>query len=227
MRVAVCISGFIRMSKETIESFQSNLVKPFKPDVFISTWKPDDGVDSWRAEVESLYRPVMMEVESWPEVLASWGELTAFEHRKRADVTVPSVLGMFYKIYRSNRLKCLAENARNARYDLVVRMRTDVRLYEVPDVSRVIAGYVSIGNSFGYGGLPDLFAYGDSVSMDVYSDLFSRISAYVSEGCVFHPEMLLEWHVKRSMPQGVVFSSVPYRLVRPQNAGGATVWTVR
>lgn len=227
MRVAICISGFLRLCETTFESFRRCLIEPFEPDIFISTWEAEGGGGQRADEVAAIYRPKAVEVESWPEVLASWGDLTPWESRKRRDVTVPNVLGMFYKIYRANQLKRAAEAAQGGRYDVVVRVRTDLMFYDAPNLARTVPGYVAIGNTFGYGGLPDLFASGDSASMDVYADLFRRIAAYVNEGCIVHPEMLLEWHVKRALPQGVAFSDVPYRLVRPAGTAAPTVWCIR
>jgi hypothetical protein len=227
MRIALCISGFLRSCDGCVESLRNFILRPFNPDVFISTWEAEDPADQSLAIAEDLYRPKAMETQVWPNVLASWGDLSEFEKRKRADTTVPNVLGMFYKIYRCNQLKKAAESTQGFRYDVVVRLRTDLMFFDTPPLQETVSGHVAIGNSFGYGGLPDLFAYGDSMVMDVYSDLVTKIPQYISEGCVFHPEMLLEWHVKRALPQGVVFSSVPYRLVRPSRVAGPIVWRIR
>lgn len=227
MRVAVCISGFMRLCEETRESFLSRLVAPFDADIFVSTWAPGGDEAAWLENIQAIYRPAVVEIEEWPKTLEAWGDLSPYEARKRSDVKVPNVLGMFYKIHRANRLKRMAEAEKGFRYDAVVRMRTDVMLYETPELGKITPGYAYIGNSFGYGGLPDLFAYGDSATMDLYSDVFHRIPAYVAEGCLVHPEMLLEWHVRRTMPQGVIIGQVPYRLVRPADQPNPTVWMIR
>ena len=227
MRTAVCLSGFLRACEASYESLNKFIFERFKPDIFISTWDQDGQAGQLQKTAVDMYRPKAIEIQSWPEVLASWGDLAELDKRKRADVTVANVLGMFYKIYRSNQLKRAAESSAGVRYDAVVRLRTDLLFYDAPDLRGIIPGYVAIGNTFGYGGLPDLFAYGDSGSMDVYSDLFPRIRSYVNEGCIFHPEILLEWHTKRALPQGVVFSNVPFRLNKPTGASGPNVWCIR
>ena len=60
----------------------------------------------------------------------------------------------------------------------------------------------------------DLFAFGESRWMDLYSNLFRHIAEYVKDGCVVHPETLLRWHMLRVMPQGYMFSQMPFRLHR-------------
>ena len=140
---------------------------------------------------------------------------------------MPNILGMYHKIFRANRLKALAEQQAGRRYDAVIRYRTDLMLYGKPELEILFPNHVYLGNRFGYGGLPDLLAFGPSAPMDLYSDVFSRIPGYIQEGCLFHPECLLEWHARRCFPNGVLFSQVPFSLIRGSPVTNPVAWVVR
>lgn len=219
MKVAVCVSGQLRTFEKTFPSLSRYFLQPFECDVFLSTWN-DAGLPKSSAPDEALpkagelYKPVKMEVESWAAVRGQWGDLSGLEARKRQDANIDSITGMFYKIWRANELKRQHEQETGIVYDRVVRSRPDVLYYESPEFEIDAPNHIFVGNRFGYGGIPDLFAFGPSRLMDVYSSLVQHISTYSTQGCVVHPETLLQWHIGEHLPHGILFSRVPFRLLR-------------
>ena len=221
MRVAICISGQLREFDETFPSLRRFILERFQCDVFVSTWNdiglaavPTGDPQGILDRARELYKPVKMDVESWSTVRKGWGDLSFFEQRKRPDSNVEGVLAMWYKIARANQLKIEAERSGGFIYDVVIRSRSDVHYFESPEVDRTSRNYLHLGDHYGYGGLPDQFAFGRSSLMDLYADLFRHLAEYVKQGCPVHPETLLRWHMLQVMPQGYVFSQTPFRIHR-------------
>lgn len=229
MKVAICISGQLRTFERTFPALSKFILEPFHCDVFVSTWNDSglpEGVSAPVAlqKAADLYRPVVFDHECWTEVLKRWGDLSFLASRCRADAHADRVLGMFYKIWRSNELKKEYEKANGFVYDVVIRSRADVLYFESPEIDQIYSDMIYLGNKFGYGGLTDQFAFGPSATMDIYSSVVHRIAEYAQLGCVVHPETLLEWHLRTHLRQGVLFSRVPFRLDRGDVEPTPLVW---
>lgn len=223
MKVALCISGHLRTFEQTFPALQEYVLDAYDCDIFISTWN-DSGFADSSNEAENtddvldrarrLYHPLRMESEVWAEVCPQWGDLEFLNARRRSDAYPDRILGMWYKIWRANELKRAWEQQHGFVYDVVVRTRADVLHFETPQFSDISGQHIYIGNKFGYGGLPDIFAYGSSLLMDFYASLIHRIHEYASKGVTVHPETLLDWHLLSQLPQGIVFSDAAFRLCR-------------
>jgi hypothetical protein len=150
IRVAVCLSGFMRTYDEGVDDWVNNIIRPLNADLFISSWT----VMGWR--IKHGIPPMMadgadvgsLEVD-WSVVLKRYGtikglivdEYEKFEPRfkKRAkrvydartefglrkDDQPKANLSMYYKIWSANKLKQDAEKAEGMKYDIVIRSRPD------------------------------------------------------------------------------------------------------
>ena len=93
--------------------------------------------------------------------------------------------------------------------DIIVRNRTDIILsgpcnYEQYDVSER-AVFIPSGNDY-WTGINDQFAFGNPEVMRDYFKLYLSMQKYYDEGCRFHPESLLKYHLDR---QGIKIVRLP------------------
>lgn len=208
IKVAVCISGYLRTFTKTYESWKKMLFDKYDCDVFIHTWStlgcpPRDIHRMWDkriyktktqsllAEINKLYNPkdiVIQDNKSWicPKEIAKF---------KGAGHDTPSITSMYYKIKACNDLKINYENKNNFKYDFVIRLRADLELNSLsfPEEKGIF-----LPQEFGFGGYCDQIAIGSSEIMDTYSNLYSNLESYLIKGANICPEHLLKYHLDKS-----------------------------
>jgi hypothetical protein len=169
MRIAVCLSGQIRPStfKKSYESIYNSIIKHHNPDIFVHSWLDDaeDGKDL----VIQTYNPKKYIIDSYSPNTPSE---TNYNFRS-----------MFKSIYESNRLKIEYELENNFKYDIVIRCRFDIVIDEIRDFS-VYSKDMLIAKSGTLDGLPvinDIFAFGSSETMDVYSDVINHLETIIEK----------------------------------------------
>lgn len=126
-----------------------------------------------------------------------------------------NVLFMYYKIWRANQLRKLYEQTNRIRYDVVIRLRLDVTVDTFPiiDPKRKTV-YIPEGGDY-EGGYCDQVALADSVTMDIYCELWNEIYRYSTAGIGIHPESLLRKHLEVNrldvarFPAGLKLRGVP------------------
>jgi hypothetical protein len=108
---------------------------------------------------------------------------------------------MYRGIRRCNDMKLRRELARGERYDHVIRTRADIQLASPLDLGKFMPltreFIVFPENGHWRGGLNDQFAFGASEKMDLYSLVIDYIPEHCGNGCPFHPETLLRFHLNR------------------------------
>jgi hypothetical protein len=147
-----------------------NIIDPLKADVFFSF---DGNLDeNDKINVINLLRPT-----DYDWIL----------HNEDAVVDIDAnVKKMYQKIYLCNELKRKYELDNNFKYDLVIRLRPDLMIGEpipidvVKNINKNTVYYPSVNKydlftSNRVIGITDQFAFGDSNSMDVYSDAYNYI----------------------------------------------------
>ena len=220
MRVAVTISGHLRRFEEGHNEICRFLLDPNPDcqfDFFVHTW---DLLD-WRTEEKfqktttiinhfnDLYTPkniVIQESIEWNTEKfmkfvknERWVKKGYGGKRSRGE-HIPS---MFYKMFKSNQLKCEYENLAGFKYDLEVRHRTDlsilkpINLSALSNIEKTI--YVPDCDQKAKDGginLRDVFAIGTSGNMNYYNGVFPLMTRLVQQTQIFRPEVLLEQHLK-------------------------------
>jgi hypothetical protein len=109
-----------------------------------------------------------------------------------------NVISMFYSVFRANLAKREHELREGFRYDVVVKSRFDFALNFTPDFSTMKQGAVYVPNCKIKGHIEpngiicnDQFAYGDSKTMDLYSNTFWQIDRAAGFGSPMGAEELL------------------------------------
>lgn len=123
----------------------------------------------------------------------------------RPESHIERTFKMFEKIYECNRLKKEQEASEGFKYDVVFRIRPDMIFLtdRVEDMRNILTAGLGKNSVF----IPefpwlisrftqvDFFAFGDSNSMDTYSETIHYIDEYCGKGLLFHPETLLGYHL--------------------------------
>lgn len=193
VKIAFCFTGRIKTYEESIGWFQ-NIIKDPRVDFFCSI---NGTLDAYhRRFIEDFY----VKKYHFEEYTLPYQD-NIFAHHKRPETNVYNTHSMYY-----NRKKCFelveAYQEENAfRYDIVVFFRADIvsqNAYDliVPKDDSTI--YIPSGYDW-CGGLNDQIAHGTVAAMKIYAELYDEIPKYcLEQGCLFHPETLLKWHLDRN-----------------------------
>ena len=198
MKVALLLSGKFRDSFDCHTELTQKLLKKYNVDVFISYFYEDAyDVDISMQELVELYKPKSIIYERIPNDVKT--KIKSFnKFLKYTEVINYNFALMWYGIHSVNQLKQKFEIHNKFRYDVVIKTRFDLKLLEDLELkNRKNAIHIPIGWDH-RGGYNDLFAYGDSESMDYYCDLFNKIETYYSEQNRIHPEKYLRTHLEKS-----------------------------
>lgn len=197
MRACVLLSGQIRNNKDVYMSIKNNLIDVYNADVFISTWTPTSKDDSTIDELISNYNPVAIEVESYDlDFYKTIKQAVSTNYILTPETNIVSVFSMYYKILKANLLKEVYEKINGFTYDIVIRTRFDLSIdsplnYIIPDENLL---YIPKGWDWRCG-YNDVFAIGNSKSMNYYSNTFNNLIQILNYGHILHPESLLKVHL--------------------------------
>lgn len=194
MKVALLLSGDMRDWIINYVYFKQYLLDHYDVDVFISTWrgyKMDD--------VMNTYGAVAVDVQDYEKGFdARWKSITnPYEKNKESNVNLVNCMSMWYKTWRVNELKNEYQSTIGVKYDLVIKTRPDLRLESKVVLEKPKKDTLYIPKGWDWsGGVNDLFAYGNSQVINVYSDLFRSFPRLIKEcRSKLNPEILLRNYI--------------------------------
>ena len=202
MKVAVCFSGLPRFIRECAPYWRTCLLEPYDCDVFVHTWRQSPSQDAQTTQlITQLYQPVRYQTDHVPTF-----DVTPYTHRIWPHrVTPQAQFSQFEGIRRAQHLRQLQEQVLGIKYDVVIRARFDWFLHQVNlDINpcvNVARTPTLDGHKFTYDhvplvGISDQFAYGTSVTMDVYATIVNNMrSLYEHHGVDFCGELFLRAHL--------------------------------
>lgn len=211
-RIAVCVSGHLRMLEEGINNFYEHVINPndtYEFDFFIDSWFKND----WRCEDnktidnETLKLLNRLNLKSLRfECDHNWDTTKFLNYIKPGYVKKGTngehILAMFYKINMCDLSVQEYEKLNCFKYDIVIRWRTDIGFEHdllFPKFNNVLDTFVMIPitNVLDDDWVTDVFAFSSSINMHLYSRLHTVMSQRVEELGKFRPELLLMHHLKR------------------------------
>ncbi len=197
MKVALLLSGALRDGYLNYDLLHKNLLSKYDVDIFISysydSTELDVPIDT---ELHEFYKPKMIRYMAYPNHLYE-SINKCLEYECLPDVRIDNFVKMLNGLKEVNMLKCVWEDLNNFKYDIVIRNRFDLQILEQINLKLPINSiYIPIGwdNMDGYN---DLFAYGDSKSMDYYCSLYDNLINYLNMGVPIHPEYILKFHLNK------------------------------
>jgi hypothetical protein len=194
VRTAVVITGQVKRLKEDAQSVITNLIEPYKADVFLSVWGNNTlSMD----EVISIYQPKAMEIEE-PFIMPNVPRKTRnYDCSMNIQNPPHNVWAMFYRIERGNELRKRYEKAIGREYHTIIRFRFEIGVHQscpilTPEANTV---YIPEGQDH-MGGVCDTMAIGDSTSMDHYASIYSNLNDYHERNMPTHPESVVRKHLE-------------------------------
>ena len=210
MKIALLLSGFPRNFKYTFPYFKKYVLEDLHPDIFYFGYN-DLASGTTTDDILYRYKPKKHCIrEASPEIdeeiwhaygTREMGRVKLdFERNGVLSSTQPHwILSQYYNLLKANELKKETEQEEGFKYDAVIRIRPDYFFYrniELGELKNIKNNHVYIPPVWDFNGISDAFAYGDSATMDKYSDFFNHIKSYhLEHGCVFHPETLMGFHI--------------------------------
>jgi len=175
MRVALCLSGELRRVLEFFPIIRNNILEPYDPDVFISTWDMPPNIATSVANtvrdpqeististVCKLYNPDGLYVQQYSDEIKQY--LTGLGETRN-----DNLLSMAFHIMKSIRLSQERASLTNKPYDIVIRHRFDYGVKDIQFENHDLNA-INIPSEHDYGGYQDQFAFGRPHVMEIYAD---------------------------------------------------------
>lgn len=222
-RIAVLISGHLRVFEKTIKSFVKNILGGDKNniDFFIHTWETLGAPDSKESmdasinnirtetkvnEIMSLYNPKGFIIEkstvhSAIHAHASAANMTASEKSGFHGGTIFHYSCMLFSWKKAFQMMESYENETNTKYDLVIKYRTDIIFPDKIDVvnKKIATNTIHIPSIANYysNGINDQFAFGSRDAVKTYCLLYDNEIDYLNRKVInpLRPETLLRFHL--------------------------------
>jgi len=217
MKIAIQLAGEPRFTLG-FQSFLNNLVgydradwflylvnnsDPDKGGVFIpESWKKFDSqwaIEKIKNNLPTNNRLRSLEISDCHE--KSWPSAKNL-HCLIGKNPIPKLYNMHYNIFKVNQLRTNYQGSNRKKYDLIIKVRPDCSLNKIVDLRtlKINENEIIMPNNgwFGTGDLlvNDLFAIGNPLSMDIYSNLISFMKEYNDRGIKFHPETIFAHHLR-------------------------------
>ena len=190
MKICLFSSGFL--NSKTIEYYLNNKEKFFdiiNPDIYFHTYE-----NEYLDDMKNLYNCKKIESEDC-------NKIQSFEKPQSVSENIHSYT-KFENVMHMWRKRKLAFDMIDEKYDYYIYSRFDICLFTnfslnfFEDISD--SSVILIPNGGDYeGGYNDLMAIGTYGSMKEYVNLIENILNYSLEGCLFHPEILLRYHLNK------------------------------
>ena len=213
MKIAICLSGFLRTFDQHFKHNILNLnIKDY--DLFISTYDIIGKAENWNSPINTEIKTDLSLFNNYnvKKLLISKYNDNSFNNipeniiniNKSHNIThSPSrILSMFHNIFLANELKKQTEIEENFKYDIVIRMRPDILINNTIDIINLDVSKIYLdvnaykGCSDSSNMKNDLFAISNSENMDYYSSLIKHIDTY-TKTIPLHPETILNHHLKQ------------------------------
>ena len=202
MRIAVLVYGRINRCSIHYNTIMDTLGQENQIDFFLSS---DNASEKHLANFVALYKPVIYSNETVVPQFSYTG--VAWDASDRlTNRPVECYRSDEDKIVRHHtnkyRVFCLCEtyaSDNNVRYDIFISLRVDTVFNDKLIYDKIEENTVYIPEGNDYHGLNDQFAYGDFLSMKIYSLLVMNAYMLIKLGFSdIHPEMLLYSHMVHS-----------------------------
>jgi len=201
MKCAILVSGMPRNLENSYKWLEDSILSVLREncinyDIFISTWQDKD-----IQKFIDVYKPVSWEQEIWNDEMADKLGWQEFKNNKFEIESRASALAQFYKIMKCNNLRRKYEEDNNIEYDIIFRLRTELKFLTKLDIKEleIINNnkdkkliFLRRGPNGVYENwTKDNFAFGNSDSMNIYSNLSPNLLSISKEFKCNTAELLL------------------------------------
>lgn len=190
MKICLLSSGFIKSSMFTYHvNNKAKLIDKINADIYFHTYQ-NEFIDA----VKVLHKFKGIEVENEDDLL-KYEKPASVTNNIQRDTKFENVMHMWRK-------RKLSFDMIKEKYDAYVYSRLDIGMHDefpIDILDKVSNDTIFIPDGGDYeGGYNDLMAVGNYESMKIYMDMIDNILKYSKEGCIFHPEILLRYHLNKN-----------------------------
>ena len=121
MKSALCFSGKLGGWERCYESIKQNIIAPLSPDIFLATWDNENYQDFIQ-----FYKPKKWRAFNFKEKGRELDSLIFDVAQKPSKGLIP----MLYNMHACNDLRVSHERMSKSDYDLIIRMRPDIKILE-------------------------------------------------------------------------------------------------
>lgn len=194
MKIAVCLSGQPRSLQRGHEYIAKNLLEPYSPDVFVSTWDNVVPTSDWLS-INFLYDPkvIVGQKSLSPDYFDKYTRIASPQH------PAYNTACMLYQVYKANELKREYELQQGFTYDIVVRLRFDFALNTVLNFENIEPWKLYVPNCRQDPHrvmCNDQLAWGSSEVMDAYSQTFQNADFLYRSGFIYNGEDILSGNLQ-------------------------------
>lgn len=215
-RIALCISGALRNFKDTFYSFEEMILSRHDIDVFFYGAENCEGAEQNEKDLIALFKPKKYTINK-----SSFYNTTTFSHASLRPS--PTLYYSFFNILKCNELKIQFEQENNFEYDLVIRCRADHFWFRpiTTEEIELAKNYILFPWEWSFNcvsnfALCDMFAFGTSNRMNLYSTAYNHIDEYCKK-IKYHPESIIGYHVhKNNIPFKEISRHVIYEYPSPR-----------
>jgi hypothetical protein len=190
MKIALLLHGLTRRYDITYPFIKKNIIDKFDTDVFISCWENkveeeniNKGENLPLQGLLDLYKPTNFDFEVYDnerEQSFFCDEYSKyFPHIETHYKNVwTRLFAFYYKVWKANELKKEYEKEKNFKYDVVLKLRTDIFFKDVltQNLLNEIKNNNSVYIPYGHGGcINDLLYFANSDLMDKISKLYNNL----------------------------------------------------
>jgi hypothetical protein len=217
MRVALLLSGLPRTFKYAYPYLKKYVIDELSPDIFFCGYSDEiNGIS--KEDVIGTFNPTKYFIRELSEqdsnnIWKEYGTRDVFNNCMFPPLGPTKTISQYYNILKTNELKKYHEDENGFKYDVVIRSRVDYYYYRpitLKEIGDVRPNTIYMPSEWDFTGYTDAFAYGDSQSIDKYSELFRNCSRYnLKDKVPFSNESLMKHHIiKMGMAREVIKS--PY-----------------
>lgn len=215
-KVAICLSGQLRMFETTKKSLLDHIVNPLVSqghEVKFFAHFPYE--ENYHSKLDGiLFNRVSPEIE--PELdEKNYHTNHYIVHRRwNGGRPVQTYLRQLRSIYMANIQKIDYETNNSITFNWVIRTRFDnMFLKPIEDLRGLDNTKFYIPKHDNWSGYNDRFCFSNSENMDYYANRWHNIDPYFNEGRTLHPETFLKWWLDKAN-KGISRTNVEANLLR-------------
>jgi hypothetical protein len=194
MKTAICLSGELRSIKVSWSGIKKSILSGFVDyDLFYHTWSDDPNLNDLSVLIKDGHlKDILIE----PRITFDEKQ---YNTRKREEVNIQGFLRQLYCLKKCNELKSKYEQDNSFIYDVVIRLRPDIKVVLNSKLEDIIENqltdsvYIPIHDS--WHGYNDRFYYSNSENMNILSSRFDEIETYFLKGGIIHYETFFKYIV--------------------------------
>lgn len=188
MKIALIYTGLPKTNSQILDTHIKYLINIYSDiDIYIHTYNNDN--DSL-VLIKKTLNPIAIYTDTISTIENKVKDIAQRIPQIGQDVRPINVLSMYYKWMKS------LDFINNKNYNIIIRNRLDIMFTQPINLIENNSINIPCGGDH-WGGLMDLFAYGNKHNMIQYKQIYLYLYQYLFvDKIIFHPETLLRHHVK-------------------------------